>query len=480
MEKQSIAKGTAVLSFAGIFVKVLSLAYVPILIMLFGNDGYSVYNVAFYVYAFVYILTNSGVPVALSKYVSELRANGHYEDAIRAFKIARFYLIVLGVIFSAALAIFAAPISALMNYPQSYYAILALSPTIFFACVTSAYRGYFQGCSNMTPTAISQIIEQVVRIIVSLPLAIFFLKYGLGISVAAATVGTTVGAISTIVVLWFIYKRASSRNELIPIADIANESSDLQIRPSFKKISLKILEYSVPITICVGMQNFGNIIDIANTKWRLLAAGFDDTVASSLHGYILKSQQLLNVPIAIVIALAIAVLPAISGAMARKDKQSVFDSIHTAFRACFSISLPAAAGFAALSSGIYILFHYGPGADILMFSSILVVLMSVVQIQSSILQGIGKLYSVAFLITAGMLVKILCNYFLVAIPEINIYGAVLGSVIGFSIPLVFANMLIKKHLNLKFSLASFSAKPLISSIIMGSMILPLKSFTKDS
>jgi stage V sporulation protein B len=437
---------------------------------MWGDSGSSIYNVAFSVYAFVYILTNSGVPVALSKYVAELRAVNNYEDSVRAFKIARFYLIILGAIFSVALALFSGSIADILHYSSSRLPIIALSPTIFFACVTSAYRGYFQGSSNMTPTAVSQIIEQIVRIIVSLPFAYFFLRYGLTESITAATLGTSIGAFSTLVVLFYIYKkreRTDFLNFKKSIAACEDEVAKNTKHFSFKTISFVILKYSIPVTICVGVQNLGNLVDISNTKGRLLAAGFGEIPANALQFYLAKSQQLMNVPIAIIISLAVVILPAISSALARKDNNEISAKTNYVFRLCFIISLPAAAGFASLSSGFYQLFKYENGSYILMLSSIMIALMSVVMIQSSVLQGLNKLYSVTVFIIIGLSVKILINYFLISIPEINIYGAIIGSVIGYLIPIVLSNMLIKKTLHVKFSLFFHIVKPLVSASLMG-------------
>ena len=470
MENHSVSKGTAILSAAGIIVKVLSIIYIPILLAIIGDKGYSLYGVSYNIYAFVYIITNSGIPVALSKLVSELRAVGNYKDSIKAFKISRSYLLVFGLIFAVILALMANPLSYFFSHPEINLALIALSPTLIFTCVTSAYRGYFQGSTNMTPTAVSQILEQVVRIIISLPFAYIFLKYSqnLGTAVAAATLGTSVSALSTVLVLvWFYRKNKFTRHQEY----LSQQQNPNVNRLSYNGIIKKILEYGIPVTICVGMQNAGNLIDIANTMARLIAGGLEDKTASILQSYLFKSQQLINVPAAIIVSLSIAVLPAISAAVARNEHGEVLKKINFAFRMCFIVSLPAMMGFAVLSKGIYIAFKYGTGYELLMYGSITVVLMSVVQIQSSVLQGLSKLYAVTIFITAGIVAKIVINYILIALPSINIYGAIIGSVIGFLIPIYLSNQLIKKTLKVRFSIVSHTAKPLFSSVIMGVVVL---------
>src|SRR5665647_6270 len=217
MENQSITKGAAILSAAGIIVKILSLIYMPALILIFGDPGNALYLVAYNIYAYVYIITNSGIPVALSKYVAELRVLGNYKDSVKAFKISRFFLLIIGTISAVLLCIFSRDLAFLFSHQEIYLALIALSPTLIFTCVTSAYRGYFQGSSNMTPTAISQIIEQVVNIAISLPFAYLLLHIkggSLEASVAGATLGTSAGAfVAVFILIWFYNENKASRIE---------------------------------------------------------------------------------------------------------------------------------------------------------------------------------------------------------------------------------------------------------------------------
>lgn len=474
MENQSITKGAAILSAAGIIVKILSILYMPILVLIFGHNdtGISLYGFTYSIYAYVYIITNSGIPVALSKFVAELRVIGNYKDSVRAFKISRFFLLIIGMIFAALLCLFARPLSVFFKQPQIYLALIALSPTLIFTCATSAYRGYFQGSSNMTPTAISQIIEQVVNIAISLPFAYVLLGpngNNLEASVAGATLGTSVGALVAVFVLIQFYKK----NELSRLQEyVIQKHNPNVVKLSYKQITKKLLQYSIPVTICVGMQNTGNMIDIYQSVRRLMVGGISEYHATVLWGYLFQSQQLINVPVAIIVSLSIALLPAISSAVVSKDSASVREKINYAFRLCFIVSFPAMIGFAAISKSIYIVFHY-QGYELLLFGSVVVVLMSVVQIQASVLQGMSKLYAVTIFITLGMIVKIITNFFLFAIPEINIYGSIIGSVFGYLISIYLSNKLIKKVLKVKFSIIFHALKPLFSSAVMGAVVFGL-------
>ena len=464
MGEQSTSKGFAVLSLATILVKVLSILYVPVLLAIIGEEGNGIYAAAYQVYVFIYVLTNSGLPVAISKLVAELIAVKNYKDAVRSFKIARALLLVLGIFMSLIMALLARPLSRALHFERSYLAILALSPTLLFTSTASAYRGYFQGRGNMVPTAVSQVIEQIVNTVLTLVFAAVFIKYSLEAACAGGTVGTSLGALAAVVVLLMFY----SKNKKIKVP---NNYRNIEVkRYSYKELLKKILHYSVPITLCVGLQYAGNLVDLWNTKSRLLAAGFSDSVATQLYSYLHKYQQLINAPLSIISALSAAVLPAISGAVAANDRDSVNSKVNYAFRTCLMISLPAAVGLSVLSSPIYQFLKFGGGWYIMLYGSFVLVLMSIVQIQSITMQGAGLLYSVTLNQVLGIVVKILVNYIFIAIPSINILGTIIGSLVGNSVPLVLNTIAIKKRVKININFPKLAFKPFISSVIMGMFV----------
>jgi len=467
MKKQSTTKGFAVLSAAGMMVKVLSLLYIGYLIRIVTKEGYGVYSAAYQIYAFIYVLTNAGIPVAISKMISEFTAMKNYKDAVKSFKIARLILLCLGLVMTLALILLAHVITNSMGFPKAYYAVLALSPAILLTSIASAYRGYFQGRGNMTPTAISQVIEQVINIVFTLGLAAFFMRYSLEAGIAGGAAATSLGALFSMTYLIVFYEK----NKKFKV--YKNDNPIEIIRYSNKQLIKKIINYGVPITICVGMTYAGNLVDVFNTKNRLLITGlFTDTQATATYGSLVKYQQFLNVPIAMITALAAAILPAIAASVILKNKKEVKDKINYSFRLCFLIAIPAAVGLAVLSGPVFtwIFRGYSEGAELMRIGSVVLILMAVVQIQTSILQGIGKLYSATLFAVIGIIAKIVTNYILIAKPSININGAVFGSMVGFAIPLVLNNRMIRKTLRVKISLANHAIKPLISSGIMGLVV----------
>jgi len=468
MKSQSVAKGFAILSIAGIFVKVLSLLYIPFLLAIIGDEGYGIYSAAYQVYVFIYVLANSGVPVAISKLVSELIAVGNHKDAVKSFKIARFMLLSIGLLMSMLMFLLAGPLAELLHFSRSTLAIMALSPTLLFTSIASSYRGYFQGTGNMTPTAVSQIIEQVINAIFTVVFAALLMKSGLEKACAGGTIGTSLGAFIAALFLVIFHIRKDRYSVSVP-----TETTNTK-RYMYSQLVKKVINYSVPITLCIGLQYAGSLVDLWNTKSRLLVAGFTDANATELYSHIYKFQQLINAPIAITVALATALLPAVSAAVARRDKAQIKEKVDFAFRACFIVALPSAVAFSVLSSPIFKFLQYGEGAYIMRYGSFLLVLFAVVQIQSSILQGAGRMYTLTFYLVVGIIGKIITNYFLISNPDINIMGSIVGSLVGFGIPIVFNFIVMKRIIGVSVDISAF-IKPFISSAIMGVVVFLLSN-----
>ncbi|MBW9169778.1 polysaccharide biosynthesis protein [Clostridium estertheticum] len=461
LNKQSTTKGFAILTAASFLVKFLSLLYVPFLGKILGDIGIGVYASAYNIFTYIYILTNAGIPVAISKIVSELIALGNYKDAVKTFKIARFLLFILGMVMSILMLIFVSPIANLTNSAPSKLAIMALAPTILLTSVLSAYRGYFQGRGNMTPTAVSQVFEQVANTVFSLIFAACFIKYGVEAGAAGGTIGTSVGALVAVIYMIHFYEKNK-------VFRVPKGYSQLGIkRFTTKKIIKKLLGVAIPMTICLGIQQSGLFIDLWLVKLRMISSGMTKVQADILWGVLFKYTTLINVPIAIISSLAITILPSISSLMALRDKKAVRNKINYAFRLCFLVAIPCAAGLAVLAGPVVNLIQYGPSvARLLIYGSVVIILMAVVSIQTSILQGIGKVYLVTVYAFFGIIGKIITNYIFVAIPSINILGAIMGNAVSFAILLILNYITINKTLRVKIKLLSHAINPILASVVM--------------
>lgn len=465
MKEQSTTKGFAVLSIAGMMVKILSLLYVPLLLFIIGDEGYGIYAAAYDIFSLVYVMTSSGMQVAISKQVSELIALNNPKDAIKTFKLARFMLMIMGFLAAVIVLIFASRIANSTGNSKSYYAIIALTPAMVVTSVLAAYRGYFQGLSIMTPTAVSQIIEQITNIIFSLVFAYIMMKQSVDLGAAGGTIGTAIGALIAAYYLSKLYKKSKATKI------IHNEESITVKRLSNKTLLKRLFKYGFPITLSSGMQYLGAVIDLTIVKKRLEVAGIYLVKDRNIKYSILsKYRTLLYVPLTIIAALSSALLPAISRAMVLKNKKEVKEKIDFALKISYIVSIPSAVGLAVLSKEIYRLIKYGAGYEIMTYGAIVVVFMAIVQIQTTILQSINKLYIVIVSLGIGIIAKLVANYYLVAIPSLNINGAVIGSLLCFLIPMIINNIALNSALKVRISLIKVAIKPTVSAVLMAIVI----------
>lgn len=488
MDKQSDVKGFTILSAAGIINKLLGILYVPIVTLILGNVGNGIFNAGFMIYQLVFVITNAGIPIAISKLISEQLASERYDVSYRTLKVSGILLISIGVLMSILTAVFARPLSVLIGWPESYMTILALSPTMVFTAISCTFRGYFQGRSNMVPTSISQVIEQAVHSVLTIVFAWLMYRYGRdyaitqGITVeaeinleavkfaaAGGTAGTSLGALASAIYLGRIY----IKNKASILSELVQSVQDEQFLYTTKMILRKIFQYAIPITLGSVAIYTANLIDLRFTKTRLIAGGFSTIDASALYG-IFSTQYLkvLFIPITLATALATAIIPSISAAAARNDKPLLGRRISKSLKTILMISIPSAVGMFVLAKPIvFMLFPTAPdGWDLLMMGSWLLVLVSLVSIQTAILQGIGKTYIPTIHLVIGLIMKVLVNYTLIPIPEINIKGAIAGSAVCYLFAAIMNYRSIKRLTGVRLNVKKLFNRPLSVSIIMGVLI----------
>lgn len=464
-EESKLARGALALSVAGILSKVISIAYSPLLRSILGYDGMGVYGRVLDVFLFIYALTSVGAQPAVAKVVSELTALGNNKGAIRALKISRKFYFWTGTVAGLVMIGLAYPISKMMNSSDVVYGIMALAPCIVITCLLSVYRGYLQGKGNMTPIAVSQILEQFLNVAISLLCAYILMNFSLELGVAGAQIGTSIGALFALFYcIYGYYKRKYAEEAL---ADTHH--------PSDKKIYRKMMMYSIPIILSSGLQNFGGLVDSANVSTILQNIGFAKKEADSLYGIYTIYKTIIGVPLVLITAIATTVLPLISKARALKDNKSVRSGIRNAFKLALSVAIPSAFGLSVLSEPIYrAIYDNDYGSFMMKVGSFIIIIMTITQIQSVILQSINKFYYVLLTFAIGIICKIALNYFMVGIYELNIYGVLIGNTVWHLIPAIMNHKKICKTMRMKMPVIRLVFKPLVSSIIMVAAIMIAK------
>lgn len=459
LDKQSIGKGFMILTAASLLIKILSVFYNPILRKILGEAGVGIYSSVYYVFNFVYVIGNTGIPSAISKNISELLALKRYRDAVNTFKVTRLFLFILGLVLAIGLFVFAGPISKIFGNTLMKTGLQVLSPTVFITCLLSCYRGYFQGRGNVKPTAVSQIFEQIFNVVFSLAIAyVLFNASGIELGVAGATTGTTIGAIVALIILIRYYEK-----EKTIIVD--KNISTYKGKKSNKALLKTVIKYSVPMTLCVLIQNAGMLIDNIIASRILPTIGLNPEV---LIGNVFNYNSLVGVPIVIITSLSVVVLPAISRFMALDDIRNLRKNTAYAYKLSLIVSIPCAVGLCSLARPICDILGYGDViVNLLRFGVLNIVLMSISQIQISILQGYGKINVVTLNSFVGLIFKVIANIIFLRIPSINIYGILIGNLVYFAIPLLLNSISIRKTLRCRIKMAKRVFLITISSLIMG-------------
>ncbi len=465
MSKNSFLKGAVVLGVAGLIVKILGAFFrIPLGRMITG-EGMGYYQTAYPIYVLLLSISTSGFPIAISKMVSERRAVGNYKGAHKVFAITLKILIVLGgitfsiVFFGANLIVNAA------HNPKAYYSMLALSPALLFVPIMAAYRGYFQGRNNMTPTAVSQIIEQFARVGFGLFLAYLLMPKGLEYAAAGASFGATVGAVFGMLFVFFVYyiNKPKIERELLKSEDFEEES--------YKDIIRTMLTIALPIIIGASVMPIMNMIDVSLVMSRLLASGYSQSQASALYGQLTgMAATLINLPQVLTMSIAMSVVPVISQAYELRDMQSVRENAALSMRLAVLLGLPAGVGLMVLSTPIMqLLYPKEPDGvgQILFVMSLGVVFLSLIQTLTGILQGLGKSQVPVMNLFIAAVFKLVFTYTLTSVASLNVKGAAIGTVVAYMIAAGLDIYWLKRLLKIKFDIKSLLIKPLITAIIMG-------------
>lgn len=463
--KNSFVKQAAILALASILVRVIGFLYRVPLTNLIGDEGNGIYGTGYYIYTFLLVVSSAGLPAAISKMVSERVSLGRYRDGEKVFKVSLIVAAVLGLAGSLFMFFGAEWLCEITSSQRSYYAIISLSPTILIVAIMAVFRGYFQGMNTTVPTAVSQLVEQIFHAVTSVYLAYILVGYGVEYGAAGGTAGTGIGALVGLIVIFSIYIRNKKKlkSNIKEDTKSKNESS--------LSIAKGIVMLAVPIITGTAIFSMANLIDMQMVKSRLICNGaFTIEEAEALYGQLTgKYTTLTTLPVSISTAFATAILPNIAAAIALNQRETVKSKINTALRITMLIAIPSAFGIGILGDEILRLLFpaASEGGILLKVGAVSIISLGLSQIATGILQGMGRVYKPARNAFFGMLVKIPINYFLIAIPQINVIGAVISSVACYSVAAGLNVYCLVKYSDTKLDFKGILLKPLLCSVIMG-------------
>lgn len=480
-EKQkSIVGGMTILGVTGLICKVVAVLYRIPLAWLIGDQGLGTFQLVFPTYNLLLTLSSAGLPVAISRMVSFSLARNDPRNAHRAFRTALSILTALGAVGTFLMIVFNPFLSSRVGDPETQAGFIAIAPALLLVCTMSAFRGFMQGQQNMIPTAISQLIEQVGKVIIALPLAYIGSRIGMesaseiniGYAAAGALLGNSIAEGFALFFITVIYRRKRK----VFVTRVQDEECQPMTRRALVR---QLLALAVPITLASCIVPLASFIDSGMIVNLLVnKAGFAQAEARAMYGrfsgYVIT---LINVPTALAQAISMSLVPAVSAGMGRKDWKSIRRQSHTGLRMAFLIGLPASLGMSILSRQILSLIYPFPSeaaleqtAMLLSLSAFTIVLFTVVQATSGILQGLKKQRIPMYTLLVGVGLKILINYNLIGMPEVNIYGASIGSLVCYSVSMIPNLYFVHKYAGLPMDPVDIFFKPLGATAGMSAVL----------
>ena len=518
---QTFLKGAAILTLSMVIVKVFGLLDKMILTniySMFGDDvasmGMGLYGNAFEIFVVIFTVATGGLPIAISRLVSENMVQKRYNDVKQIHKVSIPFFVTVGFVCLIIMVVGSLFYVNVIESPYSIYAMMCLAPTVFFGCLVSIYRGYFEGQRNMTPTAISEIVESAVKLIVGTLFAYFVMKFGLdsyhstggflgftfaseieaqntilAFSVAGAILGITFGSLLSFVYLFLKYKISGD--------GIPEEyyRSSIDARTKRETFSM-ILKTAIPVAMGAFIMSIGSLIDqiiiqkvllnLAETKPDVLyeqygrfyskevlygepSTGVPITIHTRLWGCYSSALTLMQLVTAVTQVFGSSAMPNVTSAWTKGNKEELKNSIDTVLRMTMMFTLPMSFGLCVLAHPI-MSFVYGDeaiaeiGGNVLTLMGITTIFTAAITPVCSMLQGIGQVKTPMKLYTLCMIVKLSISWMFVSIPEINIQGATAGSLVAYALILVIGMYLLVKHSKVSPNFFSTTIKPLIGSV----------------
>ncbi len=464
-KKQNFLHGAIILTAGLAVIKVLGAIYKIPIANILGKEGYGMFLAAYNIYNVFYTISTAGVPVAMARLIAEAEANGRTLQTRRYYRTGLVTFFIIGLGCSLIMFLFPTELAASINHVSAAQSIWALSPAVMLCCLIAVYRGFTQGHANMIPTAVSQILEVLFKLIFGLALVIMFTNMGKStpLRCAAAISGVTIGSfIALIYLIWYKHKYYSEKTVGVNDSDTPD---------SYGKTLKTLLIVMIPISIGASIQSVFNLIDTKLIMNRLQeAAGFSYEAASGLYGVYGEAQTLYNLPSTIISAISVSLVPTIAAHFALKNLNGAKETSETALRITAVMALPMAVGLCVLSDPIMNVLYWGEaegGAGMLLILGLASFFLCMVTVLTGILQAGGKerLPVVAALI--GGVLKVGINWVLLANPRINIYGAPIGNLFCYALMCVMDLVFVKRCLGEYPSMKAILARPFISTIAMG-------------
>lgn len=471
MSKQTekFVKGAFILTIAGLLGKLISIFYKIPLTNLVGETGVGYYETVFPIYALLTSAALVGIPNTISKIISQSWSQGRYKQGHRYFIYGLWLSILMGVILTSILLFGQGLIIKAFGWDDNYRFVLygfAISPV--FVGVTGAIKGYFQGMQKMAPSAIGQLLENIMKVLIGIGLVIILLDLGqpLQIATAGAAVGASFGFIASAIYMVLKYRKMSEEIRHHLSLDTSKQDDE-----SMKVIVKYLLKMAIPITIVAAAYSIMRFVDSATLYRGLARAGWSVEEVGMMVGRLGKVLSVINVPLTISVAVSASVVPAISSSHALHQEEELEHKVNVGLRLALLFSLPAMTGIFVLASPILkLLFPRTPeGSELLQLYAIGLVFMILSQTIASMLQGIAKHQFALYALGIAATIKFVMH--LILLPQgFGVSVAVYSTIMFYGVFFLLCYVRLKQVVNYKLDIRNVFIKPLISSVMMGLVV----------
>lgn len=427
-KKQNFLQGTALLAMATAIVKVIGALYKIPLNAIIGAEGFGYFNTAYEIYNILLIISTAGLPVAMSRMISQASSLEHYSQVRQVYKTARIIFLSIGITGSLLMTIFCRQLAVFQNQPNAWAAIGFLGPCVLLICIMSTYRGYFQGQGNMLPTSVSQVLEAVVKLLVGMIAALLFLKTTQSIPLAAggAILGVTASCVVSCI---YLFSRVRKSYQNLP--------QSKEKVASFRDTAAELLKIAVPITIgTAGLQ----VITALSSKiymGRLLASGVEQQAADVMRGIHVMTQTIYNMPCAFITPITVSIIPAITAQITLKKPVEAKKIEESAIRITGLLAMPCALGLVTLARPITALLGGYTAERLDLATQMMTVLgvslafNAVTLVTTAIMQAHGRVNRPVVNMFIGGLLKLVMVYVLTGNPAIGIVGTPIATMTSY-------------------------------------------------
>ncbi len=466
--KKTFLSGVLLLTLSTVLVKIVGLVYkIPMLAYL-GSEGMGYFNSAYEIYALFCVISTAGLPVALSVLVSDAVARGDGAKVKRIYRAAFAVFFLIGVLGSGVMMLFARQFCRLIQSERAYQCIFSIAPTVLFVCISSAIRGYFQGYQRMLPTALSQVIESLGKLVFGLFLARYALNRGYDTATVAAFAGWGLTLGTALSALYLTVEKLRFHSDA---EEGRNETETTAFSEKYREIWRSLARLAIPMTLGASLVSLTKLVDMTMILRRLQSIGLDEIAANKAYGsYTTLALSVFGLLPTLVNAVALPLVPILSAAIASGDREKQAEMIKSSYRLTATFAIPAALGVAAFARPILMLLFgheveaVETAAPLLSCLGVSVFLSCMITATNSVLHAYQVVNRPIFAMLIGAVIKIISAYFLIGNASVGLLGAPISTFLC-DATVVFLNLGYAASLCRVSGLREIFGKPLLSATL---------------